>query len=97
MFFVSGFVVPIGIVVILRLRGLLTTTGATAGAGAMVLVCVWVWRDIASSHSSTAALALLAVPPLLFLIAAATVAIDRAVVLGRRFTDGRDDWSERPG
>jgi hypothetical protein len=85
-FLAVGFGGPPLLLVWLRRRALLTSIGLTLGLIVMAAMVAWAWRDISTSTSSTAALGILAVPPVLLVVAAATFGIDRAVHATWRFT-----------
>jgi hypothetical protein len=110
-FMLVGFGGPPLLLVWLRRHGLLTRIGLALGLIVMTAMVAWAWHDISTSTSSTAALGILVIPPVLLVVAAATFGMDRAVALGWRFTHptqhppaepteaplaGRDDWSGLP-
>ena len=52
----------------------------------MAAMVAWAWHDISTSTSSTAALGILVIPPVLLVVAAATFGVDRAVYSAWRLT-----------
>ncbi len=85
-FMLVGFFGPPLLLVWLRRRALLTRIGLALGLIVMAAMVGWAWHDISTSTSSTAALGILAIPPVLFVVAVVTFGIDRAVALSWRFT-----------
>ena len=79
--------------VVLAARRWLTWTGAAGGVLAMLVLMYWADSDISDSSSTTAGLGFLVVPPLLYLLGAATFVVDRAAVLAWRFARGSSDAS----
>jgi hypothetical protein len=109
-FMAIGYGGPVLGLVWLQRRRFLSRIGTLLGLIAMAVIVAWAWHDISTSSSSTAALGILVIPPVLFVVAGATFVVDRAVVLGWRFTHrppvppaptrsprpDRDDWSGLP-
>jgi hypothetical protein len=110
-FMLVGFGGPPLLLVWLRRHALLTRIGLALGLIVMTAMVAWAWHDISTSTSSTAALGILAIPPVLLVVAAATFGVDRAVDSAWRLTHptqhapaepaesppaGRDDWSGLP-
>jgi Ca2+/Na+ antiporter len=56
----------------------------------MLLLMYWAYRNIAHSGSSTAGLGFLIIPPLLYLLCAATFLVDRSAVLAWRLAHRGD-------
>lgn len=95
------------LLVLARVR-VITRRAAFAGLILVATLLFWANHDIASSHSSTAAIGWIVVPPVLFVAALTVVVIDRLVALGRRLirrgerpppvtrVPNPDDWSGLP-
>jgi thiol:disulfide interchange protein len=73
-----GFGGPPLLLVWLRRHALLTWIGLALGSIVMAAMVAWAWHDISTSTSSTAALGVLVIPPVLLVVAAATFGVDRA-------------------
>jgi hypothetical protein len=83
-FVIVGYGGPGFLLIWLIRHGIVSRVGAVLGLLAVLVVIAWGWHDVSSSESSTAALGLLVLPPALFVIAGATIVLDRGVVLGWR-------------
>jgi Na+/proline symporter len=110
-FMLVGFGGPPLLLVWLRRHALLTRIGLALGLIVMAAMVAWAWHDISTSTSSTAALGILVIPPVLLVVTAATFGVDRAVYSAWRLTHptqhapteptepppaGRADWSGLP-
>jgi hypothetical protein len=82
-FLLVTFAPALGLVALAR-RRLITWVAAGIGLIAQAAVLAWMVSGILGSSSSTAAIGFLAVPPVLFVVAAATAIVDLAVGLVRR-------------
>jgi hypothetical protein len=85
-FLLIGFGGPPLLLVWLRRRALLTRIGLAVGLIVMAAMVAWAWHDISTSTSSTAALGVLALPPVLLVVAGVTFGVDRAADSTWRFT-----------
>lgn len=95
-FLLVGFGGPPVLLVWLRRRALLTRIGLAVGVIVMAATVAWAWHDISNSTSSTAALGILAVPPVLLVVAAFTFCVDRAVHSTWRLTHPGEDSGKTP-
>ncbi len=73
------------LLVLARVR-VITRRATVTGLILLAALLFWANHDITSSHSSTAAIGWIVVPPVLFVAAITVVVIDRLVAFGQRLT-----------